>query len=421
MGATSRDFLSADEATAFLGIRKQTLYAYVSRGLVRSVADGHSRARLYAREDLERIQQRSQARTGQEALAASALNLGHPLVPTSITEITPDGPRYRGRLAVDLARQGVRFEQVAELLWTGLWHDAAFTWSRPAPAPALSAQLRNVKAQTAREQLAEVFALTVLQMGMGRGHLQERLINGRPVDAAREMILTLTGCFGFLSRQGCYVAGAAGLSVSQALLQALGLRDRDEDRALLDATLVLLADHELSPGTFAARVAASGGSPIHACMAAAIAASAGTEVARRYDNVETFLAKGESQDELHRKIHKLVSTGQTPAGFEHPLYPAGDPRARCLIEQVRQRRALPSQAKSALALIDHVHDRHGLHARHELAVIAASRALRCPPGTPAALFVLARLAGWVAHVLEQRLSNTLIRPRAKFVEPQPKA
>jgi citrate synthase len=48
-------------------------------------------------------------------------------------------------------------------------------------------------------------------------------------------------------------------------------------------------------------------------------------------------------------------------------------------------------------------------------VIATCHALHCPPGSAAALFLLARLAGWVAHVLEQRLSPQLIRPRAKFV------
>lgn len=418
MTAPPRDFLNAAEATELLGIRRQTLYAYVSRGLVRSLADGSSRSRLYAREDLERLQQRSQVRTGQEAVAASALNLGHPLVPTSITEITPQGPRYRGRLAVDLARQGVGFEQVAELLWTGLWHDTSFAWDCPAPPKPLQALMRQIDPATARHQLAEVFALAVLQLGLGRGPVQERLIHGHPVDAAREVIFTLVGCFGFLTRTGRYSVPAAGQPLALALMQALGARPDAADQRLLNAMLVLLADHELSPGTFAARVAASSGSPIHACLGAAIATSAGTEVARRYERVEALLDAHDSEAALMREVQRLVATGQTPPGFEHPLYPAGDPRARWLIEQVSQRRRLPVAAQRAMALIAQVERRHGLRARHELALIAACRALRFPPGTPAALFVLARQAGWVAHVLEQRLTSTLIRPRARFVEPR---
>ncbi|MFD0669658.1 citrate synthase [Ramlibacter sp. MAHUQ-53] len=416
MSAAPRDFLSAAEASALLGVRRQTLYAYVSRGLVRSVGDGRSRERLYAREDLERLQQRAQARSGPEAVAASALNLGHPLVPTRITEITPQGPRYRGHLAVDLARRGVAFEQVAELLWTGLWHEEPFTWPAPPPHRPLQALLKNMGAGEARDQLAEAFALVVLQLGLGRGPAQERLIHGRPVDAARELILTLAGCFGFLSKAGRYRPVAPGLSVAQAVLQALGARPAASDAALLDAMLVLLADHELSPGTFAARIAASGGSPVHACLAAGLASSAGTEVARRYGRVEAFLDEAGQGAAMQRQLQRLVSAGQATPGFGHPLYPAGDPRACWLVEQLRARRTLPEPARAALALIDHAQRRHGLAPRHELAVIAACRALRFPPGTAGALFLLSRQAGWVAHVLEQRLSGTLIRPRARFVE-----
>jgi citrate synthase len=52
--------------------------------------------------------------------------------------------------------------------------------------------------------------------------------------------------------------------------------------------------------------------------------------------------------------------------------------------------------------------------RHELAVVLACKSMELPCGAPTALFVLARTAGWVSHILEQRLSNTLIRPRAKY-------
>ena len=103
MNGTNKGYLSAREAAELLNIRKETLYAYVSRGMVRSVSDsGPSRARLYLRDDLERLRVKAGARGGHEAAAATAMNLGAPIVPTSITEITPQGPRYRGHLATDL-------------------------------------------------------------------------------------------------------------------------------------------------------------------------------------------------------------------------------------------------------------------------------------------------------------------------------
>ena len=414
MMAHPKDFLTSNEAAAWLNVQRQTLYAYVSRGLVRSVQSPTSRERLYARADLERLHQRSMVRDGQAAVAASALNLGHPLVVTSITEITPQGPSYRGRLAVELAAQDAAFEQVAELLWSGIWHDAPVVWRPSDGKRGLDILLGSLTPNMAREQIAEVFALVVMQMGMGRGSVQSRLVQGRPLDAARELILALTGCLGFFTKAGRYISAEPGTSVGAAVFRALGIRPSPQDLRLLNATLVLLADHELSPGTFAARIAASSGSALHACLAAALAANSGIEVTRRYERVEQFMSKAVGDVHNLTEISRRVDGGQGLPGFEHPLYPAGDPRAAWLLHQLKQKR-LPIKAQKALSLIDNIQKRHNLHPRHELAVYVTGIGLRLPTGTAGGLFMLARLAGWVAHVLEQRLSPTLIRPRAKFV------
>lgn len=410
----AKDFLSSSEAAQWLNVRRQTLYAYVSRGLVRSVQSPSSRERLYAREDLERLHQRAMVRDGQAAVAASALNLGHPIVVTSITEITPRGPSYRGRLAVDLAAQDAGFEQVAELLWSGMWHDQALVWPSAEHKPGLNTVLQPLTPTMAREQMAEVFALAVMQMGMGRGTVQSRLVQGRPLDAARELILALTGCLGFLCKGGSYIPPEPSSTVVCAVLRALGQSANPNNQRLLNAMLVLLADHELSPGTFAARIAASSGSALHACLAAALAANSGVEVTRRYDRVAQFLSDADRHPQTLSDISRRVGSGHSVPGFEHPLYPSGDPRAAWLLDQLKQRR-LPLAAEKSLALIEKIGTRHTLHPRHELAVLVSCQAMRFPPGAAGGLFMLARLAGWVAHVLEQRLSPTLIRPRAKFV------
>ncbi|MBL0420729.1 citrate synthase [Ramlibacter sp. AW1] len=409
-----KDYLTTAEAVELLGVKPQTLYAYVSRGLVRSIPDESSRSRRYAREDLERVRLRSRANSTPEAVAATLLDLGHPVVLTGITEITPQGPSYRGRLAVSLAREGARFEQVAELLWTGLWHDVEVLWDAPSPATAIGRALRTVDAGTARHQLVELFALVVMRLAMGRGPVQARLLSGRPLDAAREIVQVLAGCFGYLGERGSYLPPRPGRSVAESLLLALGRAPGEADRALLDATLVLLADHELSPGAFSARIAASAGCSVHSCLASAIATSSGTEVGRRYDRIEELLDRTGSTAELAAHARRLIESGQSLTGFEHPVYPQGDPRAACLLELLGKRR-VSRDVTRVFALIDAAGQPFGLKPRHELAVVAACRSLRLPRGTPAALFVLARIGGWVAHVLEQRRSSTLIRPRAKFV------
>jgi citrate synthase len=412
-----KDFLSASEAVEMLGIRKQTLYAYVSRGFVRSIGTGRSRERHYAREDLERIRARSKAQSSPEALAASTLNLGHPVVPTSVTEITPEGPRYRGRLALDLARQGAAFEQVAELLWTGLWHEAERPWSQVQAPPHLAGWLRQLPDSTGRHQLLELFSLVVMRLAMGRGPLKDRLISGRPLDVAREVIVSLVGCFGLLSAAGTYQSVKPGRSVAQALLETLGSAPTPQDCALLNATLVLLADHELSPGTFSARIAASSGSSMHSCIAAAIATSSGMEIGRRYDRIDHFLSQAPRGGNLLEQARSQLQQRQELPGFGHPLYPHGDPRATHLLGLVAARKNKPAAVKNLLALVEQLNTLHGLHPRHELAVLAVCKALKLPAGAPAALFVLARVSGWVAHILEQRLTSTMIRPRARFVPP----
>jgi citrate synthase len=113
------DYLSREEALHALGVKAATLYTYVSRGLIKSIPDSASRTSRFARADIERLIARSQAHAGVLARAETAMRWGEPIISTQITEITPEGPRYRGRSAIDLARAGTSFEAVANFLWTG--------------------------------------------------------------------------------------------------------------------------------------------------------------------------------------------------------------------------------------------------------------------------------------------------------------
>jgi citrate synthase len=128
-------WVDAAAAASLLGVQRRTLYAYVSRGAVRSVAGERARQRLYAVEDLTRLKARHDARAGHGAVAAGALRWGEPVLDSAITAITPRGPAYRGHLAVDLAAAGVPFENVAELLWSGELATAPVRWPAAAPPP----------------------------------------------------------------------------------------------------------------------------------------------------------------------------------------------------------------------------------------------------------------------------------------------
>ena len=138
-----------------------------------------------------------------------------------------------------------------------------------------------------------------------------------------------------------------------------------------------------------------------------------------YDRVSDFLGNAQSADVLVRRARRMHAEGKTIPGFDHPLYPKGDPRAAQMLA-VARRRAQPSRHLNAvIGFMDEMQSSTGLLPRQELAVVMLTRAMGLGRQAPAALFVLGRLAGWVAHVQEQRAAGTLLRPRARFVEPAP--
>jgi citrate synthase len=112
-------YVSRQEAIKVLGVKPQTLYSYVSRGLVRRRVDNGGRSSCYNFQDIQRLKARSLARSGHGPAAANAIHWGEPVLSTAITKITENGPVYGEHMATDLARRNHRFESVAEYLWTG--------------------------------------------------------------------------------------------------------------------------------------------------------------------------------------------------------------------------------------------------------------------------------------------------------------
>ena len=243
-----------DAATAahHLGISVRSLYAYVSRGRVRSVPGERGRPRLYALADLERLRVRRDARAGHGAVAAGALRWGEPVLDSAITAITPRGPAYRGRLAVELAAAGAPFENVAELLWSGYLPDARVTWPRGAIPLAQLARLVGADPRTPLDimpLLIQVAALTDRE----RDDLRPDALIVR----GRRLIPLLAAALapGFVPAAVSRALGAS--SVAEIAARAIGAPD--DVAPVLDAALVLLADHELNASSFTARIAASTG------------------------------------------------------------------------------------------------------------------------------------------------------------------
>jgi citrate synthase len=408
------DYATAAQALDILKVRPQTLYAYVSRGLVRSIPQPGQKERLYRRDDLKRLETRSLARAGHGAVAAAAMDFGEPIISTSITEITAEGPRYRGRMAVDLARSHASFESVAHLLWTGVWNEGGLVWPASGPWPEL-ARLIEPSWVRGRSSLLDVFAQVTLHLGARRQLSGDYMDDIHILSAGQQIMQTLVGCFGLVSRRECYVCMPGDSSLRDGVLGALGMDPSDANRESIETMMILLADHELSPATFAVRVAASTGCGLHSCIVSGLCASTGALIAQVYERVHTFLDSADTVSALLQQAAQLHGRGIAVPGFEHPLYPRGDPRASHMLELAATREDQPRQMFEIYAFINEMATGHGLLPRHELGIVALTRAMGLPRETSAAVATLARMAGWLAHVQEQRMSGGVLRPRARFV------
>jgi len=416
-GQGDPEYVSGAQAAALLGVKPQTLYTYVSRGVIQSVPTPNSRRHIYLRADIEKLRSRPRARFPLGAAAASAMYGGDPIIPTSITEITPAGPCYRGRLASELASCGVPFENVAEFLWTGeLLDDEPVVWDRELLPPQVHRLALALGQSRASASIAHLFSLFALSIGLSRGSPSERLRSSSTVLAARQVIQAFAGCFGYLSPRHAYSQCRTAEPIAATVLRACGLARSDEKLRMLNGLMVLLADHELSPATFAARVAASSGADLQSCLVSAIETSSGRRIAQVYDRTEDFLRGAKSMAELVRRVRDLQAMGRVPPGFNQPIYPHGDPRAPYVFDLVRRASKPSRHLEMVLSFLEEAESRFELKPRMEFGVVAVAQDLGFPRRAAGGLYILARVAGWVAHVIEQRLSSALLRPRAKFIE-----
>lgn len=397
-------WVDARTAAAFLGIAVRSLYAYVSRGQVRSVPGEQGRPRLYSHGDLQRLRARRDARAGHGAVAAGALRWGEPVLDSAITAITPRGPAYRGQLAVELAEAATPFESVAELLWSG-YLPARPVWPRSALAVAPLAKL----AGDIRSPL-DVMPL-VVQLAALADPTRDDARPDALIACGRRLIPLLAASLapGFAPAAVTRALGAG--SVAAIAARAIGLPD--ERAEIIDRVLVLLADHELNASSFTARVAASTDAGPYACVSAALATMSGPKHGSAAEEVARFAATVGAPEHAKAALRTLRKRGEVPPGFGHPIYPHGDPRAPPLLALVAQ---LPSTklSRTLLAIVDATAD---AIPNVDVGLAALVSVLGAPPATASGLFAVARAAGWLAHAFEQRAAGFLLRPRARYTGP----
>ncbi|NWB46579.1 citrate synthase family protein [Pseudomonas gingeri] len=390
------NYLSSAEAAQRLGVSRQTLYAYVSRGLLHAETGDSHRESRYLATDVERLaEQRTRGRKPKE-LAKATLNWGLPVLESAITLIDDGQLFYRGENALELAASA-SVEEVAALLWQC---DAKTAFGAPAPALAqtLPALMTHYRGRRAEELLLPLFTVASDDATTALWQTSAE----RRAEGCGAIVRLLAACL--------LDSTPDSSPIHEQCARAWGV---DEDGAdLIRMALVLCADHELNASSFTARCIASTGASLRAGVIGGLAALTGGRHG-------ATTARGEAlwdefgDDDIAKKMRERLARGDDLPGFGHHLYPNGDVRAAALLTRI-----LPHHPQWQ-AIIDQAFTLVGQRPSVDFALVALRRHLKLPVGAAFGLFALGRSIGWIAHGLEQRGSENLIRPRAAYTGPRP--
>ncbi len=391
-------YLSAREASAELAISPATLYAYVSRGLIRSEPSPDSRSHRYRAEDVRDLKDRRVPAPEPRGLRSFDADL--PVMDSAIGTITEAGAIYRGVNCVDLAEKDT-LEHTATLLWDVTSVDPF----APDNCPSVSDAMRTI-AEAAHRAAPIDRAIAVLALAASADPSAfTRAPDGRAMVGGRIVRLLVAT---MLNR---------GTSPEPLHLQIAKAWAPDNKHApdLIRRALVLLADHELNASTFTVRCAASTGLNLYDSVIAGLAALKGPKHGGA-GVLASRLVKTMVDNDVAPVIRERVALGERFAGFGHGVYKRGDPRAMSLLDALTRAGA---PRKFTREIPERIAEATGEFVNIDYALAVLVHALRMPAGSELALFAMSRSVGWIAHASEQLQHGKLIRPRARYVGPAP--
>lgn len=387
--------ISTAQAAGILGVKTETVYAYVSRGLlhpVRATGGTGGRHSEFDHREVERVAARRR-RGGR----AGALDV---LVETELTMLDPAGRLYfRGQDVSVLARTST-FEDVAALLW-GIDPDTT-PWTSPETATSAIVQAGAAMAGTATE-LDRVRVAVGMLAGFDPDR-DDRSV-GHVSAAGRSMVSA--GVQVQPSR-----SDPTGSRIVHRLWAALSPRvPTDAEIATLEAALILLTDHELAPSTLAARVAASAWTDPYLVVLAGLAAVSGSLHGRTSAPAAMMLQAAITTGDVTGTITATHTEVGTP-GFGHKVYQGPDPRAETLLDLVA---GLDTEHWPVIdAALAAGSAATGLEPNVDFALAALVVSTGLPISAGELIFGIARLAGVIAHAIEEYEHRLRFRPRAIY-------
>ncbi|MGH3754084.1 MAG: citrate synthase 2 [Pseudonocardiaceae bacterium] len=338
---------------------------------------------------------------------------------TEIAEPDRDGGalRYRGVDIEDLAGQ-VTFGDVWALLTDGRFGHG-LPPAEPFPLPVHTGDVR-VDVQAALAMLAPVWGYRPL---LDSSDPQAR------AELARASVMALS--YVAQSARGIYQPAVPQHRIDECatITERFMTRWRgDPDPAhikAVDAYWVVAAEHGLNASTLTARVIASTGADVAACLSGAIGAMSGPLHGGAPARVLPIIEEVERTGDAAAVVRRILDRGQRLMGFGHRVYRAEDPRARVLRRICAELGAPRHEVAVALenAALAELRERRpdrAIETNVEFWAAVILDFAQVQPHTMSAMFTCARTAGWCAHIMEQKSTGRLVRPAAQYVGPAPR-
>jgi citrate synthase len=193
----------------------------------------------------------------------------------------------------------------------------------------------------------------------------------------------------------------------------------------LDTYWISAAEHGLNASTFTARIAASTGADCAACMSSAVGTLSGPLHGGAPARVLPMLEGAEQADDVEQYVRDMLDRGERIMGFGHRVYRAYDPRATVLKRTARELgsprvEVAAELEEAALKVLRERSPNRQLETNVEYWAAVVLDYAQIPPDLTPAMFGCARVAGWSAHILEQKRLGRLVRPSARYVGPPPR-
>ena len=389
--------ISAAEAASRLGVKRETIYAYVSRGLLASERHIDGKSSTFDPAEIDRFRRRkADHRPGRLEVP----------IASGITEVVDGLVSYRGHRLSDLVDAGHGYETVAELLWTGTLAIAPEWSARRAVETAVR---RASKALPGHATPTDRMMAGVVAAGAVDPFRDDRSTTGAAT-TARQLIRAIVDSL-----------PASGDSTSDRVAERLWLRLTTADPShwpLLDTAMVTLADHGMATSTLAARLAASTRAAPHAVLLAGLGPLAGPLHGAASRTVHLMFEDAASNGADAAIAEVMRRDGRVP-GIGHFIHRTRDPRHDIVFDALTDHPVDEQRMDIVASVIARTTDRIPAAPNVDLALGAMTFITDMGPDAGEVIFAIARTAGWIAHALEEYEETPIrFRPVGRYVAPK---